>query len=179
VRASGPLRLSGNIVTLSLLPLPSRTTISRRVNSTSFIRSRKHSSKRIPVPYSKRTIKSINGSSRYSKSRFTSSAVNTVGNRTGFFARVTESSQGNSSPNTSLYKNSNAESAWGCVEALTFRSTASDVKNVSNSSLPIPAGCRLSWKIIYRLISRHTPAQCGGCNPAVQWTLRDEAAQRP
>jgi len=51
-RESSPFNLSGSMVTRSLNPLPSRTVIWLRSKSTSLIRSRKHSSNRIPVPYS-------------------------------------------------------------------------------------------------------------------------------
>jgi hypothetical protein len=43
-------RLRGSIVMRSFAPLPSRTTISPRVNSTSFTRSRTPSMMRIPEP---------------------------------------------------------------------------------------------------------------------------------
>ena len=69
-----------------------------------------------------------------------SSLVNTVGKRAGFFARVTSDNQGKSTSNSSRYKNSSADNAWFWVEAVTFRSTASEVRNASISALPISAG---------------------------------------
>jgi len=97
-------------VTRSLLPFASRTTISRRSNSTSFTRNLSPSSRRIPVPYSKATIRPIVPDVA-SSSRRASVGVNTTGKRCVDFAAITSSSHGNSIFNTSRYKNSKADFA--------------------------------------------------------------------
>jgi len=84
--------------------------ISRRSNSTSFTRSRKPSSNRIPVPYSKDATKPIVPDMAFSNARI-SVSVKTTGKRLPIFAAITSSSQGNSICNTSRYKNNNADLA--------------------------------------------------------------------
>jgi hypothetical protein len=44
--------------------------------------------------------------------------------------------------NTSRYKNNTAPSAWFCVEALTRRFVASQVRMAAISEAPISEGCR-------------------------------------
>ena len=83
----------GNIVTLSLKPLPSRIRISRRLKSTSFTRNRRHSIMRIPEPYNKLAISQCVPASR-DKTACTSSRFNTTGKRLGALACSTLSSQG-------------------------------------------------------------------------------------
>ena len=78
---------------------------------------------RRPLPYSRLAISHIVPSMRVSTAR-TSSRVSTTGRRFGTFACVTLSSQGNSTCNTSLYRNNSALLAWFCVEAETVRATA-------------------------------------------------------
>jgi hypothetical protein len=53
---------------------------------------------------------------------------------------------------TLRYRKSTALRAWFWVEAETLPFTASDVRNALTSAGPISAGCRLSWKKMYRLI---------------------------
>jgi len=62
------------------------------------------------VPYNNRAIKPYVPSMR-SNTNVTSARFSTVGKRCGFFARTTSSSQGNSTPSTSRYRNNSAESA--------------------------------------------------------------------
>jgi hypothetical protein len=82
-----------DVVTRSLLTLPSRIMISRRVNATSFTR------KRSPVPYNKLTIRFIVHEVPSSNCR-TSVGVSTTGKRLDGFAAITSSSHGNSTANT-------------------------------------------------------------------------------
>jgi len=141
-------RLTGNVVTPSLPPFPSRTTVSLRVRSTSFTWSRRHYSKHIPVPYSSRMIKFNKQLSTCFKGARNSSLVNTVGKRAGFFARVTSdaslrTTRANPPPtvhDTKTPAPKTPGSGWFWLEAVTFRSSASEVKNASVSALPILAG---------------------------------------
>ena len=87
-------------VTLSLNPLPSRTTISCLAKSTSFTRKRTASIKRIPPPYNNEAINAC-VPVRRDNTDCTSLTVNTTGRRLGAFACVTLSNHGNCISNTS------------------------------------------------------------------------------
>ncbi len=140
---SGASKFSGSTVTRSLLPLPSRTRISRRSNATSFTRKRRPSRmRRIPVPYSSDATSQFVPSSWSSRSR-TSRCVNITGRRREALALTTSSSQGSSCCSTSLYRNRMAALAWFWVDADTLRSTARWVRKAVIYGAPMSRGaCR-------------------------------------
>lgn len=75
--------------------------------------------------------------------------------------RLTPSSQGRSMPNTSRYRNRMALSAWLWVDADTFRSLASMLRNASTSAAPMSRGCRISpLRPCHRMKKPH-PMQVG------------------
>ena len=139
---SGPASVAGSTVRRSRPPLPSRTTISLRMKSTSLTRSRSPSISRIPVPYSRRATTPARPSIPAS-SDATSRRESTVGTRAGRLARTTSSIHGRRIPSTSRYRNSSADRAWFWVLAATPPSTASVVRNRSTSTAPIVRGWRL------------------------------------
>jgi len=100
LRSRRPRNDSGNGTRRSLSPLPLRTQISFRAKSTSLIRRRRPSSKRMPVPYNRRAISSGIPSGITDSMRATSSCDSTTGRRRGRFALTTSSIHGNSISST-------------------------------------------------------------------------------
>jgi hypothetical protein len=78
--------------------------------------------------------------------RAISSGHSTTGKRFVLRGRSRPDIQGRSTPSTLPYRNSNADSAWLCVDAETLRLFVSQDRKSSTSGLPISAGCRRSWK---------------------------------
>src|SRR5439155_1709490 len=74
--------------------------------------------------------------------RRTSSRVRTTGTRSGRLARTNASNHPTGTSITSRYKNTNADSAWFCVDALTRRSTARQERKRVTSPSPSSRGCR-------------------------------------
>jgi hypothetical protein len=81
-----------------------------REKSTSFTRRRRHSIRRIPVPYNRLAINHARPSMPASR-RCTSLVETTVGKRRPRRARATSSIQGKSTANTLRYRNSKADKA--------------------------------------------------------------------
>jgi len=125
----------GRTVTRSTPPLPRRIRISPRSRSTSLIRSVRHSSNRVPLPYRRSPMIPYVPRSCTS-ARAASARESATGNRVGVRARGSHPSSRSGRSMTCLYRNRSADNAGACVAVATWRSLGQVAEESDDVRLP-------------------------------------------